>query len=138
MDIISNVKCAICDLRSGLWLNLTDGFVGCGRKNYDGSGGNNHAIDHFKETGFGVCVKLGTITPDGKASVHCYKCDDEVVDPELAAHLAMFSIDVESQVKTEKSIAEMELQANLALTLSKVLEEGKTLIPAFGAGHTGL
>jgi len=33
---------------------------------------------------------------------------------------------------------EMELEANLNLTLSKVLEEGKTLIPVFGPGLTGM
>ena len=42
----------------------------------------------------GVCVKLGTITPEGKASMYCYKCDDEVLDPYLAEHLKVFGIDV--------------------------------------------
>jgi uncharacterized UBP type Zn finger protein len=27
-----------------------------------GSGGNNHAVDYYKETGYPLCVKLGTIT----------------------------------------------------------------------------
>ena len=43
-----------------------------------------------------------------------------------------------SQTKTEKSIAEMNLEANLNLTLSKVLEEGKVLVPVFGPGLTGM
>lgn len=78
-------KCEDCDLCTNLWLNLCDGHIGCGRKNWDGSGGNNHAIDHFKATGHGLCVKLGTITAEGKASVHCYKCnDEEVLDNNLA------------------------------------------------------
>ena len=34
--------------------------------------------------------------------------------------------------------AEMNLEANLNLTLSKVLEEGKTLVPVFGPGLTGM
>ena len=42
------------------------------------------------------------------------------------------------QVKTEKTITEMNLEANLNLTLSKVLEEGKTLVPVFGPGLTGM
>jgi ubiquitin carboxyl-terminal hydrolase 5/13 len=32
----------------------------------------------------------------------------------------------------------MDLEANLALSLSKVLEEGRELIPLFGPGVTGL
>jgi ubiquitin-hydrolase Zn-finger-containing protein len=32
-------------------------------------------------------LQIGTITPDGTADVHCYACDEEVVDPNLAAHL---------------------------------------------------
>jgi ubiquitin carboxyl-terminal hydrolase 5/13 len=83
-------------------------------------------------------VKLGTITSDGKASVHCYACDDEVIDNFLRDHLQNFGIDVEQQVKTEKTIAELTLDANLALTLSRVLEEGKVLKPLFGPGFTGI
>ena len=83
-------------------------------------------------------VKLGTITADGKASVHCYKCDDEVLDPMLSQHLSVLGIDIGTQVKTEKSIAEINLEANLNLTLSKVLEEGKTLVPVFGPLNTGM
>ena len=125
-------------MRSNLWLCLTCGHLGCGRKNYDGSGGNNHGVEHFENTGHGVNVKIGTITPEGKASIHCYKCDEEVLDHDLAAHLKVIGIDVLSQVKTEKSIAEQELEINLNLTLSKVIEEGKTLIPAFGVYTTGM
>lgn len=32
----------------------------------------------------------------------------------------------------------MDLELNLNFTLSKILEEGKELIPMFGAGFTGL
>ncbi|KAG5551182.1 hypothetical protein RHGRI_009572 [Rhododendron griersonianum] len=60
----SGWKCAKCDKTENLWLNLTDGMILCGRSNWDGSGGNNHAIEHFKETGYPVAVKLGTITAD--------------------------------------------------------------------------
>lgn len=41
-------KCRSCHLSSNLWLCLYCGHVGCGRSVYDGSGGNNHAIDHAK------------------------------------------------------------------------------------------
>jgi len=36
-----------CTKTDNLWLNLTDGAILCGRKNFDGSGGNNHAVEHF-------------------------------------------------------------------------------------------
>lgn len=59
--------CNRCDLKSNLWLCMSTGFLGCGRKNYDGSGGNNHAVDHGKESGYPVVCKLGTITAEGTA-----------------------------------------------------------------------
>ena len=46
-------------------MNLTDGNILCGRKYFDGTGGNNHAVEHFKTTGFPIAVKLGTITASG-------------------------------------------------------------------------
>lgn len=52
--------------------------------------------------------------------------------------MATIGIDVQSQVKTEKSIAEQELEANLNLTLSKVIEDGKSLVPVFGPLNTGM
>lgn len=44
---------------------MTDGAILCGRRYFDGSGGNNHAVEHYRETGYPLAVKLGTITPDG-------------------------------------------------------------------------
>lgn len=52
--------------------------------------------------------------------------------------MSKLGIDVLRQTKTEKSITELTLEANLSLTLSKVLEEGKILVPIFGAGYTGM
>ena len=80
--------CNKCDLTTNLWLCMICGNLSCGRKNYDGSGGNNHAVDHFKETGHCLSVKMGTITPEGKASIHCYSCDEEVLDLKLQEHLS--------------------------------------------------
>ena len=54
-----NWKCEKCDLTTNLWLNLTDGSILCGRKFFDGSGGNNHAVDHFQQVGYPLAVKLG-------------------------------------------------------------------------------
>jgi len=30
-----------------------------------------------------MVVKMGTITPEGEASIFCYKCDDDIVDKNL-------------------------------------------------------
>jgi len=108
-------KCAKCDLKSNLWLCMVCGHLGCGRRYYDGSGGNNHGVDHWDETQHSVALKLGTITPEGSASIHCYKCNDDVLDNKLVEHLAKFGIEMARQTKTEKSIAEMNLEANLNL-----------------------
>jgi Zn-finger in ubiquitin-hydrolases and other protein len=44
-----------------LWLNLSTGYIGGGRKNWDGTGGSGAALQHFKDTGslYPLCVKLG-------------------------------------------------------------------------------
>jgi len=64
----SGWTCAKCDKTENLWLNLTDGMILCGRKNWDGTGGNNHAIEHYNETKYPLAVKLGTITADLEAA----------------------------------------------------------------------
>merc|ERR1719181_1615706 len=63
-----------------LWLNLSDGYIGGGRKNWDGSGGSNGALDHYNEekakgNNYPLVVKLGTITPSG-ADVYSYSPDE--------------------------------------------------------------
>ena len=59
-------------------MNLTDGSVLCGRPNFLGTGGNGHALEHFNKTGFPLCVKLGTISPDINSSkkfvLYCDSC----------------------------------------------------------------
>lgn len=84
--------CGECDLKSNLWLCMTCGHLGCGRSNFDGSGGNNHGVDHGKKTHHPVVCKLGTITAEGSASIHCYDCDEEVLDKNLGEHLAKLGI----------------------------------------------
>ena len=130
--------CGDCELRANLWLCMTCGHLGCGRQAYDGSGGNGHGVAHYETSGHPLVCKMGTITPEGKASIHCYPCDEEVIDESLGLHLATFGINVFTQVKTEKTIKEMELEANLNLTLSKAIEKGKVLVPLYGPGFTGL
>lgn len=73
---------------------MTCGHLGCGRKNYDGSGANHHAVYHFEEENHPLSIKLGTITPEGTASIYCYACDDEVKDDNLAEHMKVLGIDI--------------------------------------------
>lgn len=63
----AKIKCDECELTNNLWFCLTCGHMGCGRSAFDGTGGNNHGLDHEKTTKHPVVVKMGTITPEGKA-----------------------------------------------------------------------
>ncbi|XP_028393855.1 ubiquitin carboxyl-terminal hydrolase 5-like [Dendronephthya gigantea] len=135
----SGWKCGNCDLTQNLWLNLTDGKILCGRKFYDGSGGNNHALEYFKETGYPLCVKLGTIT-QSEADVFSYAEDDMVEDPFLSKHLAHFGINIAALEKTDRTMTELEIEMNMKLQLEfdAIQESGKKLTPLFGPGFTGL
>ncbi|KAI8139589.1 hypothetical protein BJV82DRAFT_626674 [Fennellomyces sp. T-0311] len=130
--------CADCELKENLWLCLQCGSLGCGRRHYDGSGGNNHALEHFEKTGHGVSCKLGTITPEGTADIYCYICNDARLDNDLSTHLANWGINVSQQMKTEKSMTELQLEQNLKFDFSMTTEDGKQLEPKFGPGYTGL
>ena len=132
--------CKQCELKENLWLCLTCGNLGCGRKVFMGMGppGNNHQVEHNKATGHPVAVKLGSLTADGSADVHCYACDEERTDPELVAHLANWGIDIANRVKTEKSVAEMQVEHNMSFDFSMTTADGKELQALFGPGLTGL
>lgn len=134
----SGWKCEKCDLKENLWLNLTDGSILCGRRFFDGSGGNNHALEHYAECKHPLAVKLGTITSNS-ADVYSYPEEDMVLDPNLSKHLAHFGIEVQSMVKTEKSMVELEIDMNEKLgEWSVIQEEGEDLKPVSGPGFTGL
>ncbi|OQV13825.1 Ubiquitin carboxyl-terminal hydrolase 5 [Hypsibius exemplaris] len=131
-------KCENCDLTANLWMNLTDGRVFCGRKNFDGSGGNNHAIDHYNATKYPLAVKLGTITPTG-GDVYSYPEDDMVLDPLLADHLAHFGVNIQQMEKTEKNMAEMEVDLNQKYDEWSLIQESDSkLVPLYGPGFTGM
>ncbi|OTF76353.1 ubiquitin carboxyl-terminal hydrolase 5-like protein, partial [Euroglyphus maynei] len=134
----SGWKCQKCDMREGLWLNLSDGSIGCGRKYFDGTGGNNHASEHYEQTKYPLVVKLGTITPNG-ADVYSYEEDAMVLDPQLDKHLAYFGINISDCRKTEKSMLEMEIDLNKRFDeWSIIQEDGLELKPLFGPGFTGM
>ena len=52
--------------------------------------------------------------------------------------MKMLGVNIATQKKTEKTMTELNIEANNRLTLSKELDEGKEMIPMFGAGYTGI
>ena len=126
-----------------LWLNLSDGFVGGGRKNWDGSGGTNGALDHFVETGekYPLVVKLGTITEDlDSADCYSYAKDEDgpVKIPNLKNLLEKRGIKIAGMQKTVKSTAELEVELNATYAFDAIVEKGSHLVPVAGPGLQGL
>lgn len=135
----SGWKCEKCDLTNNLWLNLTDGSILCGRRFFDGSGGNDHAVEHYRVVNYPLAVKLGTITTDGKADVFSYPEDDMVIDSKLEEHLAHFGINMAAMKKSEKSMVELELEINQRIgEWSLLTESDSELQPLSGPGYTGM
>ncbi|NWY52400.1 UBP13 hydrolase, partial [Chionis minor] len=132
----SGWKCSKCDLRENLWLNLTDGSVLCGKWFFDGSGGNGHAMEHYKETGYPLAVKLGTITPDG-ADVYSFDEEEPVLDPHIAKHLAHFGIDMLQMQVTENGLTDNDIKPRVS-EWEVIQEAGVKLKPMYGPGYTGM
>nr|XP_008168893.1 ubiquitin carboxyl-terminal hydrolase 13 isoform X2 [Chrysemys picta bellii] len=132
----SGWKCSKCDLRENLWLNLTDGSVLCGKWFFDGSGGNGHALEHYKEMGYPLAVKLGTITPDG-ADVYSFDEEEAVLDPHIAKHLAHFGIDMLQMHVTENGLRDNNIKPRVS-EWEVIQESGVKLKPMYGPGYTGM
>ncbi|GIY58212.1 ubiquitin carboxyl-terminal hydrolase 5, partial [Caerostris extrusa] len=131
-------QCQVCGLKENLWLNLTDGAIHCGRKYFNGLGGNNHAVEHYLKTKYPLVVKLGTITSDA-SDVYSYDEDNMVLDPNLPQHLAHFGINIKDLQKTDKSMVELEIDLNQRIGEWAIIQEsGAKLVPLYGAGYTGL
>ena len=137
-------KCFETGETTNLWLNLSDGVIGSGRRHFDGSGGNGSALRHYqsekaKGNEYPLVVKLGTITPDG-ADVYSYAADedDAVTDPKLAEHLKFWGIDIMSQVKTEQTMSEIQIDKNRTFEFDAITEHGKDLKEVSGEGLVGL
>eukprot|EP00792_Barthelona_sp_PAP020_P006604 TRINITY_DN3037_c0_g1_i1.p1 TRINITY_DN3037_c0_g1~~TRINITY_DN3037_c0_g1_i1.p1 ORF type:complete len:727 (+),score=204.75 TRINITY_DN3037_c0_g1_i1:31-2181(+) len=137
VEQVDSSKCGKCDLCSKLWLCLTCGNIGCARKNWDGSGGNNHGVEHYEQTGHSVAVSLGSLS-ENHADVFCYKCDDNIYVPNLDDVLSRFGISRKGMEQKEASIFEQELALNQDLDFSAELEGGFELKPVFGPGLTGI
>lgn len=130
--------CKDCELQENLWLCLTCANLGCGRSQFGGIGGNGHGLAHYEATQHPLSVKMGSITPEGTADVFCYSHGDEILDPSLGEHLKRFGIALALQQKTEKTVAEMQLEQNLKFDFSMTTEDGKQFAPVFGPELTGL
>eukprot|EP00301_Raphidiophrys_heterophryoidea_P003463 c11563_g1_i1.p1 GENE.c11563_g1_i1~~c11563_g1_i1.p1 ORF type:complete len:840 (+),score=204.41 c11563_g1_i1:24-2522(+) len=136
--------CEESGLKENLWMNLSDGHIGSGRRNWDGTGGTGAALTHYKAMktqgkNFPLVVKLGTITPNG-ADVYSYAEDenDAVKDPLLAEHLRHWGINVLNMKKTEKSMTELQIELNKNWEFDKITEAGKQLVSVCSPGHIGL
>eukprot|EP00621_Florenciella_sp_RCC1693_P016503 CAMPEP_0182531890 /NCGR_PEP_ID=MMETSP1323-20130603/10212_1 /TAXON_ID=236787 /ORGANISM="Florenciella parvula, Strain RCC1693" /LENGTH=833 /DNA_ID=CAMNT_0024741539 /DNA_START=51 /DNA_END=2548 /DNA_ORIENTATION=- len=137
----SKWECAESGMKENLWLNLSTGYIGSGRKNWDGSGGTNGGLNHYTATGnqYPLAVKLGTITPTD-ADVYSYAPDEDqmVKVPKLGEYLKHWGINIMDLQKTDKSMAEMELDLNQNAELWAITEKGAKLEPVSGPGFTGL
>eukprot|EP00177_Eucheuma_denticulatum_P007462 GFKZ01013584.1.p1 GENE.GFKZ01013584.1~~GFKZ01013584.1.p1 ORF type:complete len:858 (+),score=140.23 GFKZ01013584.1:137-2710(+) len=134
-------KCEESGMTENLWLNLSTGYIGSGRRNWDGSGGTGAALSHYEKTGrkYPLAVKLGTITPQG-ADVYSYAPDEDdmVLDPYLAQHLSHWGINMMQQEKTEKTMAELQVDLNQSYQFDKITESGSDLVPLHGPGYIGM
>jgi len=137
-------RCEETGESGNLWVNLSDGHVGSGRRHFDGSGGNGSALRHYeamKAQGkhYPLVVKLGTITASG-ADVYSYAPDEDdmVEDPYLAEHLRHWGINMLSMEKTEKSMAELQIELNKGFEFDKITEAGSKLESVHGRRLVGL
>lgn len=128
-------KCTDCDLSANLWLCLICGNLGCGRKNFDGTGGNGHGIAHFQKSKHPISLKTGTISGFEQPSVYCYTCDEDIAVPNISKILNSFGIDSRKMSKTEKTMNELSLEYNLNLKLSKTFEQNLNLEELLPGNH---
>lgn len=136
-------KCGKSGDTTNLWLNLSTGYIGGGRRNWDGSGGSNGALDHYNETGkkYPLVVKLGTIDADVD-SIDCFSYapdeDGPIKIPNLSKFLEKRGIRIASMRKMEKSTAELEVELNASYAFDAITEAGAELRPISGPGYQSL
>eukprot|EP00960_Hanusia_phi_P028597 747500-Hanusia_phi.AAC.1 len=142
-------KCEESGMTENLWLNLSDGHIGSGRAQMDAtgqmSGGtgaagsqDRAALNHYYEqkrlgNEFPLVVKLGTITAKG-ADVYSYAADeDDMVQASMRCPCDLIQGCMQME-KTEKTIAEMEIDMNNKFDFDKICESGKQLQTLSGPG----
>ncbi|KAM8718606.1 hypothetical protein ACLKA7_001335 [Drosophila subpalustris] len=109
----------------------------CGRKFFDGSGGNDHAVEHLRQTGYPLAVELGTISANDKSDVFLYPEDYMVLDANLAEHSSHFGINMAAMRNYEKSMVKLKLEINQHIGDLSVLTESE-LQSLAGHGYTGM
>ena len=103
-----------------------------------GTGGNEHAKAHYEATNLPLAVKLGTITAEGQADVYSYPEGNMVRDPWLEQHLVRWGIEMGRMRKTERTMAELEVDLQYNYEYERIQEQGQEHQPLFGPGFTGL
>ncbi|EER34565.1 hypothetical protein CTRG_01426 [Candida tropicalis MYA-3404] len=138
-DNLDLTKCSQCELAENLWICLHCGSLGCGRQQYGSDlKGNGHALAHYEISQHPVAIKLGSLSADSEScDAYCYQCNDEVKVPNLAEKLHKFGIDLNSAVKTEKSLVELNIDQNLNWDFKLDGANGEKLPPVYGKGLTG-
>ncbi|ETN98506.1 hypothetical protein RFI_38987, partial [Reticulomyxa filosa] len=121
-------KCSDCGIESNLWLNLGDGFIGCGRAaKLPGLEGKGCSEKHYTEKVKGIqkyfisskkeskpetmVVKLGTITSES-ADVWDYEKDKDPELPQtrLKSLLKNWGIDMVYMYQFDKTMAELHVE----------------------------
>jgi ubiquitin carboxyl-terminal hydrolase 5/13 len=77
---------------------------------------------------------LGTITAKG-ADVYSYDEDDMVEDPNLAVHLSHWGINMLKMEKSDRTMADLEIELNQKYGEASMIEEANSkLQPVYGGG----
>jgi len=137
-----------CGVRPGeykndgnLWLNLSGGFIGGGRGNWDGTGGTGGGLQHYEDTGKTrpLAVKITTLS-EGLEGVDCYSYDEDdmVAIPNLRSLLEGLGVDYMNMCKTAKTTSEMEVELNLNYDFSAITEEGSVMVGVRQEGVVGM
>jgi ubiquitin carboxyl-terminal hydrolase 5/13 len=106
-----------------------------------------YRVSHFNPTGIALTACfflersdfiLGTITAK-EADVYSYDEDDMVEDPNLAKHLSHWGINMMNMEKTDRSMADLEIDLNQKYGEASMIEEANSkLKPVHGGGYTGM
>ena len=61
-----------------LWICYHCGFIGCGKSQYDNTGGNDHYYEHSLCNSHPLAIRLNTLSIDNKISLKCLSCNMDV------------------------------------------------------------
>lgn len=130
--------CTECSLDSNLWCCIACGAVGCGRAQWDGTGGKGHAMQHYVATRHPLAVKLGTVDPDdpSRADIFCYPCDELRACHKLSDALPLLGL--ARATPYERSMAELNVEQNARFDFSMADADGQQYPLASGRGFLGL